>query len=625
MILRLLLIISLCFFSAIGVAVAKEESNAVATNEANPYSIFNGLNASNATPSSFSVVNHDLAVLYVNNNKLRFRTKDYKSLIDEGAGYSPRNIWLIVKGKYVYALWWVKYVFEVKDGKQEIIKGKSLFVRASDDYGKTFSPKVRINSDNGILPDINIVADEQGHISVIYNDERTPRYEVYINSSLDGGKTWLKEDYRLDKVPGQEVKQLASYAGTPHLVRIKDKLIAVWQQFDPNKESKDKKPMTRILARQSDDFGITWNDEEVVFQHEGDVSSTLDVVPADDEIYVFWLNRRKYGLDLFSRKIDSKKWFATEKIAPGTSTNFAISWLRGVADEDNVYITFTYEKNPIKDYVASIKYNRKKQEWYPEVHRLDRHPKKLKYIAKSMDADIAMLPNKKVLTVWEDYDRILPGANVDILDTKTQQWLKNKIRITDTGKMDVRTPKIYFDDKNLWVVFYLNRLVEGRPPYTELAAVKYLLNNESDMGIKSYESIPPAVEVSKKMIRSKVETLWNARLEHNKEKEWPIYDPVFRSKFNRIKWIKDKASIKFDSFAISSIVIKEQYARVKGLTTYQLPKEKMINSVLDPEDKKPKILKADKPIKSTFNMKFGWFGDDWYFIPEMMFMNHLDD
>jgi len=355
------------------------------------------------------------------------------------------------------------------------------------------------------------------------------------------------------------------------------------------------------------------------------VSSTLDVIAANDEIYVFWLDRKKQGLVLFSRKINENNWFATQDIAPGTSTDFAISWLKGVADEKNVYITFTYEKGRIKDYVVSIKYNRKKQEWYPEVHRLDRHPKKLKYVAKSMDSDIVMLPNKKVLVAWEDYDAILPGINIDILDTKTQHWLENKIRITDPGKIDARTPKIYFNEKRVWIVFYLNRLVEGRPPYTELASISYPLDDAKGIVVKGFNFTPPDRDTSEKMLRSKVEAFWNARLEQNKEKEWSLYDPVYRSKFNKVKWIKDKNGLKFDSFSITSVSVNGQFARVKGLTTYQLPKEKMINSVLDPEDGKPTKISPAKPVKSTFNMKFGWFGDDWYFIPEMMFMQHLDD
>jgi len=621
------LIVFLLMLSTVGMNSYAENIQSIKQEKAHvetsglPRPVLKALSALNTTTSSIAVIKNELAVLYTNNNKLRFRTNKYKTIIDEGSAYKPQKFWLVVKGKYVYAFWWVKFVFTMKDGKKQILRGKTLYVRASDDYGKTFSPKVRVNSGEGVLPTIEIVADTSGHVSIIYSDERYPRYQVYLNTSLDGGKTWLKEDIRLDKVLGQGVKQMPSYAGTPHLLSMNDKLIAIWQQLDKHNGS----TLTRVIARESKDHGITWEDEEIVFQSKGDVASTLDVLATDDELYVFWLDKKKKGLILFSRKDNENKWFAQKNIAPGTSTSFAISWLKGVVDDNFLYLAFTYEKNPIKDYVASIKYDRKKKEWFPDVHRLDRHAPNLKYIAKSMNADILMLPNKSIMTVWEDYEDVLPGIHADIFSTKSQKWLTDKIRLTESGRVDARTPKLYLGENKVFVVFYLDHLIDGLPPYTALAYLSYPLDENRGAVIQGQKKTIPDSLASNKILREKVTAIWNARLENNRAKEWPFYDPVYRSKFNREKWLKASSGLSYASFTITDVNVEGVFARIKGVVTYKLPQEKMINTMLDPEDKKQVKVNPAKPIKSTFNMKFGWFNNDWYFIPELMFMNHLDE
>lgn len=587
-----------------------------------PQPIFEGLGYGHARIKSVAVVANELAVLYVNNNKLRFRTSERKIILDEGGGYTSKNIWLVSKGQYVYAFWWVKFTFSNEKGeKNKIVQGKSLFVRSSNNYGKDFSPKVKINSDAGILPDIAFEADKLGHISVIYIDERSPHFQIYVNSSKDGGKNWLSSDMRLDKALGQEVKQVASYALTPRIVKLNNSIIAIWQQYDEN----NGKPVTRIIARESLDYGFTWEDEEVVFSDNGNVSSTLDVAIANDEIYAFWLDKRKKGLVLFSRKSGEKQWQSNGKIAPGTENALAVSWLKAVADSDYLYISFTYEKRPVKDYVLQIQYDRKKREWLLGTHRLDRHSADLKYIAKSVYSDMVMLPNKSILAVWEDYQDIIPGINLDIFNTKKQSWLSTKIRLTTPGKVNARLPQILLGDDKVWVVFYETPVTEGKPQPSGLVSLSYLIDPVSSLEVGGEELNTPDPKISKQQVKDKVSKIWKARIKKNKVEEWPLYDPVYRSKFNRKKWIKADSGLSYDSFKVDSIEINGLFARVKGTTYYKLPPEMLKKDSLDPEDSKGTKVDINKSVLSSYSMKFGWFHDDWYFIPEMMFMNHIDE
>ena len=581
-----------------------------------PKRVVDGLTVGNAMISAIALVKDNLAVMYTNNNKLRFRSGSRKFLLDEAGGYTANNLWLVSKGKFVYAFWWQKYVY---DNKHKKIRGKSLFVRGSNDYGKTFYPKVLVNTDEGVLPDLEIVADDLGHVSVIYNDERLPAYEVYINSSSDGGKTWLDKDIRLDKVFGQEVKSVAANAGTPHLAYVDNKLIAVWQQFDKN----NGKPITRLLSKESSDNGVSWGEEKVVYKQSGDVASTLDILNAGKELYLFWFDRKKKGLVLFSRNTDGK-WKENTEIAPGTKDAFAISWLKGVSDNNNLYIAFTHEKKPYKSYVSFIKFNRKSFKWFPNVVRLDQHKPSVKYVAKSWNSDIAMLPNGQVLVAWEDYEDIVPGIHINYLDTKNNTWQKTKKRLVKPGIVDARSPKIIVSDNNqIFIVFYYAEMKEtGHAPVTELGYLSYRYD-KSGLLIKSIDGKVPEVSVSKNIIKKKVKELWEARLANDREAEWKLLDPVYRIKFNKNKWLKSDSGIKFSSFTVDRVTVQGVYAKVEGKVTYKIPEKLMRSKVLDPEDNKnvdPKL-----PVDSVYSLKYGWFYDDWYFVPELMFMKHIDD
>ncbi|MCL4475418.1 MAG: glycoside hydrolase [Nitrospirae bacterium] len=78
-------------------------------------------------------------------------------------------------------------------------KKEDLFAAVSED-GIRFSQPVRLDTN---LPYVStstgpqIAADGKGHVLVAWHDFRNFRSEIYLNYSADGGKSWLKEDQRL--------------------------------------------------------------------------------------------------------------------------------------------------------------------------------------------------------------------------------------------------------------------------------------------------------------------------------------------------------------------------------------------------------------------------------------------
>ncbi|MGH7429205.1 MAG: sialidase family protein [Candidatus Methylomirabilaceae bacterium] len=95
---------------------------------------------------------------------------------------------------HVYAAWW--------QGK-EATKGTVVFSR-SDDYGATWSNTAEIldaghGTDGPRFPWLS--ADNQGGVYIVWSSDRTGRYQLYANRSLDHGKTWLSNAVQVTGLP----------------------------------------------------------------------------------------------------------------------------------------------------------------------------------------------------------------------------------------------------------------------------------------------------------------------------------------------------------------------------------------------------------------------------------------
>ncbi len=94
---------------------------------------------------------------------------------------------------HVYAAWW--------EGTQA--KGTVRFKR-SEDYGATWPEGERIldsgKGKNGPrFPWLS--ADGEGGVYIVWSSDRTGRYQLYLNRSLDHGKTWLPQDVQITGRP----------------------------------------------------------------------------------------------------------------------------------------------------------------------------------------------------------------------------------------------------------------------------------------------------------------------------------------------------------------------------------------------------------------------------------------
>jgi hypothetical protein len=212
---------------------------------------------------------------------------------------SPR---LASDGKgHVYAVWWTKQ----RDGKKDVL------VRTSQDFGASFGPPMKLNQQYGAFPP-EISADGQGHVYVVWADERTeggterPRsrstgHRLYLNRSADHGATWLPEDVKLssEMASGGRVMQAWPQIRSD----AQGHVYVVW--FDTRDSGGS------IYFRASDDFGRTWREERRLKGAGGDVEGPMQLAATDQgHLYVAWADNREgeYGIYLVASTDHGRTW-----------------------------------------------------------------------------------------------------------------------------------------------------------------------------------------------------------------------------------------------------------------------------------------------------------------------------
>jgi BNR repeat-like domain len=203
---------------------------------------------------------------------------------------------------HVYAVWWTKH----RDGTKDVL------MRSSQDFGTSFGPPLKLNESHGAFPP-EISADGQGHIYVVWSDERaygeeasqggkSSSHRIYINRSDDHGATWLPQDLQLSgKTAGSRGRVIQSWPQ----IRSNDQghVYVIW--FDTRAGG------SSIYFRASDDFGRTWREERRIKGDGGDVEGPMQLAATDQgHLYVVWADNRdgEYGIYLVASTDHGLTW-----------------------------------------------------------------------------------------------------------------------------------------------------------------------------------------------------------------------------------------------------------------------------------------------------------------------------
>jgi hypothetical protein len=172
------------------------------------------------------------------------------------------------------------------------------FTRSTNGYN--FLPEeLRLDTDtpgSAYSAHPRLATDGRGGVFVVWEDSRSGGNDVYVNSSMDYGNSWLASDIRIDTgdAAGNSdafgIEIAVDSAASPTAV------YAVWH--DDRNGGRD------IYLNSSPDGGATWASEARRIDNDGEgVSDSFypSIVVRDRRVLVAWHDDRDIGFDIWSR------------------------------------------------------------------------------------------------------------------------------------------------------------------------------------------------------------------------------------------------------------------------------------------------------------------------------------
>ena len=525
------------------------------------------------------LVGGQVASLYVNPvGRIAFSLGASTQLLDEGAPVrGGKYLTLQQSGNTLYALWWSHQ------------NAKALYFSASQDGGKSFAPVQIVNTDHGVLPPYQFLADESGVLAAAYHDERIPGYQIYFNRSDASGTKWQEKDLRLDNaqaVSGALGGAPAPQAQAPQLARLGQNLVVTWQE--------GAKSGQRVVSRMSPDMGKTWQKEVEIYLGSQLPSALQLIVVGQQMVLVGDISGA--GVQAW-RTLDAGRTWQAMGALPG-SAEFVNSQIRLASAGDRVYAVYTAEKSEKKSQIQVGVLDATQGKWLAAAQRLD--PKEID-LTKSISPDIAALPGGGAVAVWQDFRTVRPNVYLSYSGLDGKSWSPALAVQQGEGQFGALTPRVAAQGA-LVRVFYQRFVDDGRTKtdYT-LAALKI----DAKTGALELAPGAPAVsaEQKKNRLRERVDGFWRLRTEENFDATYGYFDPAYRSTTSHKSFSSFQGNLRFQSYQIDKLEILGNIAKVSVKTKFEvLPTEVMGRQFSQP------------PTDAFMTNEWVWMHDEWFMV-----------
>lgn len=553
-----------------------------------------------------AVVNNELVLLLGEKRGVVFYQVGKETILSED---NSGNQWLYYDGKTLYALWWTA----------DAEKAKRLKIRTSTDGGKTFNPVVTINTETGVLADVAVAYNGKGAIAVAYTDERRAGYGVYVNYSTDDGKTWLAQDERFDRpviteaMKAQNKTQIETFANSPQLHYLGDKLVAIWQQVDMTEMGQS---MLRIVSKTSEDNGKTWSTEANIFTAPNMQPVEMNSFTNGKAVYLFAMlkDETKGFTGFYSTDPNATNWAEISNANLGEDIKArSVSWIKGVFSGDNLLLAFTTAaKNGGKSRAETAILSTKNHQWTGVPKLLDAD--KGHELTKSTYPSIANLQDGSVMIVWEDYRSLAPSLYMNLTKDHGVTWLPAALPITTPGLSVAKDPKILVGQDKIWITYFTVKLDSKNPSGTRV--FQELVQTDGKIQFPNIQMPTLASAKLRDRLIERANQFWALREERKWEETWDYMEPIYRERFDKDQWLAQQGKISF-----SKTVVDESTVKIIGnLAWLSANIELSVNQQISKEG----LLESAPPNQQKVEMKWGWFYDDWYFMPDIIFGNHLE-
>lgn len=570
-------------------------------------------------------VDGKLALLVPEKNKLIYKHGDIKTVVNESVKNkelpSAKGVWLHKSPMKLYALWWTKGV-----------ESKKLRVKFSSDNGKTFSEKAVVIAKKGVLPKIYTADNGADGIAVAYISERSSGYQLYFNRSLDGGKTWYKDDVRIndlytrvgkvDPNKKDEKLRIGSHVSDPFITYLDNKLILVYQESIV----KDKKVFLRIVSKTSKDFGDTWEEKEI-FSYPGVNPQEMKVDRLGDELFVSVFIPKK-GVHTFLKHDSQDPWNSLGVLPNTDGLNFA-SVMQTVKSKNKEgikrIITFTskslYQQNHVKFYEI----DNDTSGWRDITAQITRKPiipdesaEGYAY-SKLQFSDLAVLNDNFIIAAWEDHTYLVPTVVYNFSIDGGLTWNKSPLFINYPAKNVQKSPTFLEGSNRLWLLssqFDLSLKAIANPPlYGQKVA------EVDDNGLIHFylptEQLGKHFSEKEKMalLKKREKEYWDYKTTGQHGKTYPYLEPIYRSIYSEDMFARSKSLITYVDYKLGKV--KEKVGNVVIMET-------TITFVLGGTPKGGISTDDGKAKTAKMNVRWGWFHDNWYVMPDALFDRRRD-
>ena len=310
-----------------------------------------------------------------------------------------------------------------------------------DPLGPLQGADVRLNTDlpGAALSVVPQLCVDGSRVYVVWYDRRNGAMDVYFNRSLDGGRTWLLRDVRLDTdLPGSH------HSFVPRMCCAGDAVYVVW--YD------DRNGLPDVYFNRSLDAGRTWLSDDVRLDTDlvGTGGSREPVIGCKGgEVYVAWYDDRDGDWDVrFNRSVDAgTTWLADDvRIDRGPATTNAR--LPEIACEgDRVYVVWTDDRMGGTEVHATRSIDRGAT-WPADDVRLDEDVG----AGEAIDPRIAT-GGGRAFVVWEDRRHGAPDVYVARTDDGGASWRETRLDTDPAGSANSLQPVVSAAGEAVYVVW----------------------------------------------------------------------------------------------------------------------------------------------------------------------------
>ena len=350
-------------------------------------------------------------------------------------------------------------------------KNYEVYLKKSEDKGKTFSKAITLSNNTGFSEHPQIAVSKNGIFIVWADNTNSKNTEIMFTKSLDNGTTF------------GEVRNLSNNSKNSNNQEISvsdENVYVVWQDTDSLSNKKnltDKKILSSIIFRGSTDNGNTFDDEIEI------VDNTYDSYPKvnsyQNYVYVVWNSENKgsskdyknTGL-FFIRSSDNGKNF--DNSIRLVDNNFGESQISVLKDELVIVWGGLHAKN-IND-IYFVKSNDNGATFTDPSIILQKvtKPKDNSYSNRiNNPSNVEIANNDYSYTVWQD---IISQENQDIFLTNIKHSMQaNKIINLSNNSGISECPSIAISNNNIYVIWE-----DFTPGNHEILFTKGIINNNDN-------------------------------------------------------------------------------------------------------------------------------------------------